>query len=62
MTVSNLKKAKNLEQQFDVTVAVIHDDRLGKSVPLEKTKRYSFATEAEALAFARKIEGLQSGE
>lgn len=40
---------------YDVSVAVIHDDRQGKSTPVQATKRYSFATEGEALEFAQKI-------
>lgn len=42
-------------KQYDVTVSVIHDDRQGKSTPVEKPKRYSFATPEEALEFAQKI-------
>lgn len=43
-------------KQYDVTVAIIHDDRQGKSTPVQKPKRYSFVTSEEAIAFANKFE------
>lgn len=43
------------EKQFDVSINVIHDNREGVSRPLQKTQRYSFATEQEALDFAAQL-------
>lgn len=40
---------------YDVIVSIIHDDRSGKSTPVQKPQRYSFATEAEARWLADEI-------
>lgn len=49
-------------KQFDVLISVIHDDRQGRSTPVEKPTRVSFATEAEALAAAAKAKSILNNE
>lgn len=42
-------------KQYDVTIAIIHDDRKGKSTPVQKPQRFSFATAEEATQFANQF-------
>ena len=46
-------------KQFGVITSIVHDDREGITRVIEKPKRYAFATEDEAVAFAHKFEESQ---
>lgn len=49
------KPKADKNKPYDVIVSIIHDDRSGKSTPVGKPTRYSFATEAEAQWLADEI-------